>query len=70
MERDHEEVPEVLVMHEGREAELELGCPEVQRVRAACERIRGALDEEEVERIVVVARDGNDDLGKERDRIE
>jgi hypothetical protein len=70
MERDDEEVRKVLVVDEGREAELELGCPEVERIRAACDRVGRSLNEEEVERVVVVAWDGNDDLGEERDRIE
>jgi hypothetical protein len=70
MEYDDGEVRKILVMDEAREAELELGCPEVQRIGAPIQRVGRALDEEEVERVIVVARDGDDDLREERDRVE
>ena len=70
MEHDNREVREVLVMDEAREAELELRRPEIEWVRAARERIGRSLNEEEVERVVVGAGDGDDDLGEERDRVE
>src|SRR4029079_16590118 len=60
----------VLVVDEGREAELELRDPEVERVVAAGERVGGPLHVEELERVVVVARHANDDLGEEIDRVE
>ena len=60
---------EVLVIEELREAELQLGDPEVERVLAIRQRVGRLLDEENVLGIVVHVRDLIRDLGKKCDRV-
>jgi hypothetical protein len=70
VQHDDRDVRQVLVVDERREAELELRGPEVERVLAVREGLRGALDEEPVEGVVVVAGDREVQLGEEGDQAE
>ena len=70
VQRDHREVRQVLVVEELGKAELELRHPGIEGVLAAREGLARALDEHEVLGVVVDVRDGDRDLGEERDRVE
>ena len=59
-----------LVVHQQRKTELHLWQPEVERVLAARERLAHSLDEQEMRRVVVVARDRDRELGQKGERGE
>src|SRR5207247_3482008 len=67
---DHDEVRQVLVVEELREAQVQLRAPVVERVLAARQRLARPLDQEIVEGVVVETGDRDGQLGPERDRVE
>jgi len=70
VERDDEQMRQVLIIEKHRETQFELRQPMIEEIFAADQRFAGSLDQKVMDRVVIEAWDRAGDLRQQRNRVE